>query len=94
MHQPKNLHLQIEYASEALIPEVDIELNEFIKVLHEHLDAHMLHEELFELNAKHIGESVLITENIEINEHQFENQKHPDGQNSSFKKSIIKKLFN
>ncbi len=71
MNQPRKLYPHIEYTSDIFIPEIDIELDEFISFNNEHVDSHHLHEDLKDFGAEHVGDSVLITDDS-INEEQFE----------------------
>lgn len=92
MKQPKKLHPQINYSSDLTVPEVKMELDEFITIIHEHLDSHKLHEDLSDLEIEHIGDSVYLTEDLEIDESQFEDVEDFNGKNPQ--KSFINSLVN
>lgn len=92
MKQPKKLHPQIKYSSDLTVPDVEMELDEFITIIHEHLDSHELHEDLSDFEAEHIGDSVFLTEDLKIDEKQFEDVEDSNEKNSQ--KTFINRLIN
>jgi len=94
MKQPKKLFSNIEYTHDAALPELDIELEEFITVLHDHLDTNDMDEELKDTGVFALGHTILLSEDEEINENQFEEPiNEPVRQNLSLS-SIFKKILN
>lgn len=94
MNQPKKLHPVLEYSSDIFIPEIDMDLDEFIEFHNEHLDSHNLYESLKDLNIEHVGESVFITEDIEIDSNQFEEKEDRAKPQKLKRKSFFRKFIN
>lgn len=91
MRQPKKLHIGIEYSGDIFVPEFDMELDEYLKIHHEHLDSHNLHEEL---EGEHVGEGVFLTEDFEIDSAQFEEKEDKAIPQKQAGKSFLKRLIN
>lgn len=92
MKQPKKLHPALEYSGDIFIPEIDMDLDEFIEFHNEHLDSHNLHEGLKDLDIEHVGESVFITEDFEIDSNQFEEKEDVANPQKSKRKFFFRKL--
>ena len=71
MAQPKKLHDAVNYSSELYIPELDSDLDGFVNLHHEHLEAHHLNEQLKEIGVEVSGEGILLDDGF-IDESQFE----------------------
>lgn len=93
MNQPKKLHPLIDYSADIFIPEIDIDLTEFISFHNEHLDSHNAHEKLKELGIDHVGESVFVSEDA-IDEHQFEIDDNSYQSSDPQNKSDVSNLIN
>lgn len=72
MNQPKKLDPNVSYSAEAFIPEIDIILDGYVMSFHDHKDSSDAHESLAEYGSQHIGETVYLTYDIEIDSNQFE----------------------
>lgn len=88
MKQPKKLHPLVEYSGDIFVPEIDIELDDYVTVHNENLISHKMHENL---DADHIGESVFIIEDT-IDPNQFEENKEIG--TTTKKPSLLKRIFN
>lgn len=91
MSQPKNLNSNIEYSGDIFIPEIDMDLDAFVKTSHEHKQSHIIHNKLKDYGVEHIGESVFLDEDLSIDLSQFEEKER--NLNPSKKKSFLKKLI-
>ena len=72
MNQPKKLDPVVSYSAEAFIPEIDIILDGYVISFHDHKDSSDTHESLAEFGSQHIGETVYLTDDLEIDSNQFE----------------------
>jgi len=94
MKQPKKLHKNIEYTHDAVVPEIDIELDEFITVHHDHLDTNEIDNALKDTGAFALGHTILLSDDEEINEDQFEEVSHDTAQKKNSLSSIFNKILN
>ena len=94
MKQPKKLPNAIEYSGDIFVPELDMDLDEFVKLSGDHLNSHESHESLEEVDAKHIGENVFITEDLEIDDSQFEEKEDAANPQKLKGKSFFRKFVN
>jgi hypothetical protein len=94
MKQPKKLPNAIEYSGDIFVPELDMDLDEFVKLSGEHLNSHEYHENLEEVDAKHIGENVFITEDLEIDDSQFEEKEDEVNPQKLKRESFLRKFVN
>ena len=90
MKQPKKLHSQLDYSLEHTIPVVDPELSEYMTVRHEGLENYGAYDDFGDLDVKHIGSDVYLT-NSQIDDTQFEEKSSSPVPNR--KNSFLKKIF-
>lgn len=90
MNQPKNLNSSIEYSGDIYIPEIDMDLDEFVKSSNEHIQSYKIHNRLKDYGIEYIGEDIFLDEELEIDLNQFEERQEIPKQPS--KKSFLKKF--